>query len=669
MNRFIIILMAIVFVAAGIAGTYAYYVYVPEKIEKTVISGFNRFGFESPAFSELRREKGQIILKNVALDTERFSTIEELRIHFSLLQFLINPTRAQNVTVHGLSLTGELSDKFSPIIAGWTNDAQIVQSLQSFPADKITIESATLDLLSDHFGGIKINGDGQILIKSNGQVDIKANAATKQNKLGIVSKLDFSINGDNNISFEASFEDFLVELTDVSAKRGNGKLSGTYFYNRESPDFSLSGDFQFASLLWLDMPLSNVKTNINFTPSEKKYILKGSTFGNEQIDWQGEIIHTASANNKKELYRSQINIFPKKLNDIQNFFGRNKKLGVNAYIPKTLLDIASPSINIENFYDPQSQDIRGTLNIKYKKPAALIKVAYKNDPQKATDLVGNIEMDKTTFRPTPEAKDGTRFDLSALGNFTLRDYATKPAFLWVAHTTVHNGILDFGSLEIPQVQGIVFLGGSEAQQKKRKHTLNFSFPLKDNIEHTGTLFINVNNIKKPLLEHLNLKIYGGEIKTQEPITKDGEIIKSNSLDVSNINLAQLTRDAQLSGIFVSGKLAGRIPYETKDGGINVTGGLLQSQDKGIIRISRTITEGLFPGHTVENEILRKALENYHYEFFEIRLDGDLSDRVMMTLSARGENPAMKRKDPVDVNLQIETPISLLFEALMLPEKI
>jgi|GEM_PF-1846478 len=667
MNRFFVILLALGLVAIGVAGAYAYFVYIPEKVEKTVISGINRFGFENPTFSSLKREKGQIILSDVALDAEHFSTIKELRINFSLLKFLINPRQAQDITVQGLNLTGELSEDLVPFIAGWAENAKIVQSLQNFPARKITVDSATLDLLSDKFGGIKIRSNGQITIHSDGQVSIKARATTKQKKLGFISKLEASITHDKGMSFEAELDDFLIDLPHINMKRGHGTVKGIYPYDNETSALSLSGKVQFASLRWYDLPLSDIQTEIDYTHSKQRYILEGSTFGPEQIAWRTDVTHTSNTSDEAGLYHSIIHVSPKALNDVQVFLGRNKKLGVNAYLPKALLNIASPSITIENLYDTPKKIVKGTLEIKYKNPTALLKAEYKNDSKVLTDIIGSIKMDKTTFRPSSEAKDGTRFDLSALSNFTLKDYTKSPAFLWVAHTTIHNGILDFGPVEIQNVRGVVFLGGSEEEQKKKTHTLNFSFPLKKEIKHKGTLLLNFNDANKPLLEHLNLKIYGGEIKTQHPITKNGELLRKNTLDVSNINLKNLTHDAQLDGIFVSGQLAGIIPYEAKENAIRVTGGLLQNQDTGVIRISKKITEGLFPGNTPKNIALRKALENFHYEFFEIRLDGDLNDRIMMTLNTRGKNPDIKSKKPIDVNLQIETQISLLFKALMQPE--
>ena len=664
MNRFFVIFLALLFVAIGVAGAYAYYIFIPDQVEKIVISSVNRFGFENPVFGSLKRKNNEIIITNVALDSERFSTIKELRIRYSILKFIINRSKAQDITIKGLNLTGELSEELVPRIAGWSDNASIINNLQNFPAKEIYIESATLDLLSEEFGGIKIRGEGQFLISGDDLVSIKARATTTQKKLNFTSKVEASIDTNKALSFEAELEDFAVDLEKIGIKRGNGKINGSYPYGERDPVLSLFCDVQFASLNWYDLPLKDVKANIEFANEVRKYTLEGSTFGPENIAWNAKVSYTPGSDAENDIYQTSAEIAPQSLYGVQQYLGRNKKLGVNAYIPRALLNIENPVIQLENTYQT-AEGVKGSVEIKYKDPALLFETTYHTDPSARTEIIGIVRMGKTEYVPSSKAGDDTRFILSALGNFTLKNYVQKPAFLWVAHTTVHDGVLDFGPVKISDLSGVILLGGSEAEQKSRIHKLDYTLPLRENIKHEGALFLNFSDKKRLLLDHLSLKLYGGEIKTQESMVKDGTILKKNTLDVSDINLESLTRDAQLAGIFVSGQLAGILPFEAKDDGIHVTGGLLQSQDIGIIRLSKKMTEGLFPGDAPQNVVLRKALENYHYEFFEIRLDGDLSDRIMMTLNARGKNPDMKSKKPVDVNLQIETQISLLFKALML----
>ncbi|MCK5373820.1 MAG: YdbH domain-containing protein [Alphaproteobacteria bacterium] len=666
MKQLFAIFLILSFVAICAVGAYAYFVYVPAKVEQTIISSFNRFGFENPTFGTLIHKNNRIIMTDIALDQEQFSTIDELEIHFSLLKFLTASHHGQDIIVRKLKLTGELSDNLFPIIVGWKDNAQFVKNLQSFPARKITIESASLDLFSDMFGGVKFRGDGQILIHKSGEVSVKARVMSKQNRLGFSSKLEATLSENESIDFKTDFENLSVNLQHINIKRGNGTIEGTYSKSSTTP-FLFNGTAQISSLQWYNLPLSNVLVKTEFNNTKQHYELEGKTFGPEGIMWRSNIIRTSTINtesaDKKNTQHSKIYITPNSLYDLQNFLGRNKKLSVNAYIPKMFLDMRSPNIVIENTLSNPEKNIEGSFEIKFEKPTVLLKGEYHNIPEDPDNLIGSIKIDKTTFCPKPETTDKTRFDLATLGNFTLRDYASSPIFLWIAHTTIQDGIIDFGSIEIPDIHGVVFLGGNHSDQKDKIHTLDFTFPLKNNIKQNGVISISLNDAKTPLLGKLSLEIYDGKIETQTSFIQDGEIHRQNVLNVSDINLAKLTRDANLAGISINGALAGIIPFAIKDNGVQVTGGLLQSQDEGVIHLPETVVVGLFPDSSSEDIILRQALQNFHYEFFEVRFDGDLNDRIMVTISARGTNPDIKHKKPVDVNLQIETPISLLFKAL------
>ena len=113
-----------------------------------------------------------------------------------------------------------------------------------------------------------------------------------------------------------------------------------------------------------------------------------------------------------------------------------------------------------------------------------------------------------------------------------------------------------------------------------------------------------------------------------------------------------------------GEIGGVLPIILKEGNIHVNDGILQSQSSGIIRIPPYLVSGLFPGGSQRMREIRATLHNYHYEYFELRMDGLLNERVLITLNSRGYNPDLKNKKSIDINLQIETQIALLFENML-----
>lgn len=664
MKRFIFISGSFGLIAACVVSAlYAYFFYIPGEVERRVIGSFNQLGFKSPSFSSLEHSTNKIIIRDVSLDDQRFGIIESVIIRYSALDFLTNNGRGNSVAIKGMKLTGELSKDNTPVMASWQNNAQLMQNLQHFPVDNISIEDAVFDLFSESLGGIRIQADGQINISAAQDMSIKAHLRSQQKRLTFSSKLEGSLEANDLLSVQADVEDFLLDLPAIQIRRGQGSLSGIFpFGDTDSHPPSLSIKGQLASLTWNNLPLRNIKVNAEVSPMQTShYDLQGSTIGPETIEWRSNVL-TTTGTDDSSLYRSNTQIMPASLGDLQSFLKRNTDLALDSPLPAILLQREAPVVTINNASNSNTKEKRGSMEIKFIDLPTVLNVEYRSDPDNELDLIGSTKVERTTFQPTVDGDDTTFFNFSALGNFTLRKYASAPELLWIAHTKVYDGLISFGSLNIPNIKGVIFLGTDSAQ--KKKHFLDFQFNLKSNIRQKGRLYLNLDDAASPLLGKLTLDIYDGTLEIRDPLIRQGRIARKNVLEVSNINLNTLARDARLPGVSVNGYLAGRIPFEEKDRGLYVTGGLLQSQDKGVIRLSNKITEGLFPDDTAKNERLRQALTNFHYEFFEIRIDGDLSDRVMITLSTRGKNPEIPTKDPVDVNLQIETPISVLFQSLL-----
>ncbi len=667
MKQIIIVFIALCFVSIMGAASYAYFVYIPDKVEKKIIESFNNFGFEELEIGKLERKSGQIILSQITLDKDKFSTIDQVNIEFSLTKFLISPYSAQNIIVSGMKLTGDLKDDNNLSISGWTNAQKILANLQNFPAGTITFEKSHLDLLTKSFGGIRIKFDAMVNMKSTGTVEFKANLKTKQKKLGLSSKIEGNISSKGSVSLTSDIEDISINLPNISIKRGLAKFKAVHDLNYKDTSTNLiSGEIDLASLRWNDLPLSSVKGTVEYNFDYYKADISGSTFGTTPIKWKSLI------ENKSEVIFSETTIEPNKLEDVLTFLKQNKNLLLSKDIPKLILNTNQPVITIRNNYSRNPSKIVGDALIMVNHPKVSIKADYRTD--KNGDVAGSIKLDKTPVKlhqveiiqdeENPERKDNTRFDISAFGEFSVKNISSAPNIEWFVHTNILDGVLDYEVLELSKIKGSVFIGGNKNAKNKKVKPLPFKLPLKSSIPYSGKIRVNIDNKNRPILDKIALKIYGGKIITKYPILKDHTLAKKNSLTVSDINISDLINDAGFKNIFIQGKLGGVIPFEIKDGAMKVSGGILQSQNSGIIMLPEKMIAGLFPGNSRKMFNIRAALKNYHYEYFEIRLDGDLTDRVMMTLNARGRNPNIKNKESVDLNLQIETQISLLFKNLV-----
>ncbi|PCI56245.1 MAG: hypothetical protein COB36_05560 [Alphaproteobacteria bacterium] len=639
----------------GGAGSYAYFIYIPEKMEQKIIDNFNAFGFENPSFGKITRKSGEILFSDISLDKQNFSTIKEISVRFSLFKFLINPDHAQKISIRQLDLTGELSDDLNITISGWIDDKDFLQKFRSIPAAMISIEDSSINLLSDQFGGIKINFDAQVQLSNAQNIIIKARATSKQKNLAFNAKIDSTLSASGELSVLTELEQISITHKHISIRRGAAKLNFTHSTQDSTSDMSVETDI--ASVNWKNMPLRDVHATLEKSDNNNYTLLAyGKIFGTEKIDWE---THISRVNGITE---TKSTITPTSIAALFSFLQRNNHLEKQENFPAFILDFKQPTFSINTTANNDVTD--GDFKLLINDPNFEIGGSFST-MNKSGNVLGLFSINETQVT---SANDGqtqnvpTQFQISASGEFSINNMSTMPALTWSVTTKIDDGILDYGALKIPNIHAKI-LYDSNTFKKTRKY-LNFKLPLKNNILQKGRINLNLFDEDAPLLKSIQLDIYGGRIKTQAPLSKNGVLAKENKLIVSDINIAQLFHDSGFRNILITGQLGGVIPLKMDKGKMTVSGGILQSQDGGIIKLPKNVIAGLFPGQSRKMFRIRNALENYYYDYFEIRLDGDLNGRVMMTLKAQGYDPLSNDKYPVGLSLQIETQISLLFKNLL-----
>jgi len=80
------VLVFALLISSAIAGSYYYYFLIPEKVERKLLQSIHSLGFEAFSFESISKDREKITLRNVVLDKDNFSTIDEIVINFSLSQ-------------------------------------------------------------------------------------------------------------------------------------------------------------------------------------------------------------------------------------------------------------------------------------------------------------------------------------------------------------------------------------------------------------------------------------------------------------------------------------------------------------------------------------------------------------------------------------------------------
>lgn len=663
MKKFIFTLLLLLFIAVSAGGVYAYYVYIPEKIEKRVLEGLTSLGFETFWFEKIEHKNGGVSISNITLDKDGFSKVENITIRFSLWRLLLSPDSSQNIKITGLSLTGDLSAANKLSFSGVPDNTRLINGITSgISANMVSIENAQADILSETYGGLKVSFDGQINLENIDKITMSGILKSTQHQLGFHAKIKSELTDLKKLETNTTIEQIAYNHKDIRLKRGTAEINSTY--NLETAQSKATIESQIANVNWNELPLSKIKAKLTYKDGRREeFFVEGQTAGYAQIDWNARISHTSEENNNDKI---ELTLTPKSVQDIITYMTANALLPADIRFPDYLDNLETPIITLDskrNAHDTYDGEFRIFLN----NPNVELRGAYKQDADKKAEGAfyipkTNIYLEKNEDNTPVET---SFFEISTSGDFvwTPKTAKSKNDFSWKIDTNVHNGTIDMGALKLP------YLTGKFSENSEKKLTgvrrLPFKLPLKKNIPNRGFVELNLAERDAPYIKSAKLQIYGGEIASKTSLIDDkGKIKKSLELGVSDINLSQLFKDAGFNDVEIYGYMGGVIPMTLKDDIIEVKGGILQSQGGGVISLSDKMALALFPGSSAKMQNIRAAMKRYHYEYFEVRLDGDLAGRVMMTLNASGKNPNMDTDKPVDLNLQIETQISMLFSRLL-----
>ncbi len=649
MKRLLLSLLLISSISIVGAYYYAYFTYIPEKIENKIIANFKDFGFETLNFEKVTRKNGEVIFSNISLDEKSFSSIGELSVHFSLLKFMLNPDHAQKIIINDMNLSGEVSQR-KLTFSGWNNDDKILQSLKNIPADIFVIKDTTIDLLSDDIGGIKINYNGQARVSKSGDIEIKGQLASKQKRLSFQSKINGKISTDGTISIMVQSDQISLTQKYLSIRRGAANIKFEHSIKSSISTISAEGDF--SSVNWYNMPLRDVHITLETSPNNYLLSAQGKTFGRENIEWNTEI------NKESDINKANTTITPDSLADLLSFLSVNKRLQNDVEFPAFILKLEQPTISLNTKINKQGI-IRGDFKFINPIPRFELGGTFRSD-EYSKNIKGKITP-AVSYISTNNKNAG--FKQSVDGEFVIRNIDNISKLEWYLNTKINDGHMDYGALNIRGINGKILY--SSNADKKNKGYLKFNLPLKSYIKQSGRINLNLDDKNKPLFQSIIFNIYNGTIKAQNPLFTNNSLSKKIKLTISDIYLTEFFRDAMFEDVIIFGQLGGVMPLTIEEGNkININGGILQSQGSGIIKLPQTIINGLFPNNDKKTMLIRKALKNYHYEFFEIRLDGNLAGKTMITLSASGYNPDIDSKQPISLNLHIETQADILFRNLI-----
>lgn len=652
MNKIVLPLACIFALFLTVLGYYAHSSYIPKVLEESVLQSFQSFGLGNFQYKALEHGNGKIIITDVALDEEGFSTIERIDVHFSLLKYLLNPKYAEKIIIHDLRLTGEINDKLDLSISGWPKNKSFLGSISEIPAKMLILENGRIDILTPAFGGISATFDIHTNLSDKTNINLKGRVKSKQKRLGFHGKLSGKLSAAGHADITAKLEQLHFVHKNIDARRGAGDF--TLSFNTRTKSQGIKSELNIPSLRWAGFPLRDTKLTYEHGENGYDILAEGKTFGPENIEWTTHILRSES------LLKTENTITPQTIDQLLDFLVRNKALNKKDILPGFVAEYQRPIILI-NTKKQSSLPLSGNIDFMLNKPNTKLSGSFKADKTEE-NIVGKYQAN--AFK---EANNGSKeksaelsglFKFSNISSFLNKEDSNIAAtsIYWTSDVKLIADTLNFGRLNL-LTSPDKFSVTSENFKNFSKN-LTIFLPIKKHILQKGSVNFSLK-AGAPRYGVMRTNIYGGTVKSEFPAKSE-----TNKLILSNIKIADLLEDLGLQNVLVTGRLGGVIPYNLEDVDIKdvrIKGAVLQSQGVGIIKFPQNLAKSLFPENTPQMLAIREALKNYNYDFFEIRMDGKAAGSVIVSVRASGHNPSFKGGEIVDVDFQVETRPASLFQ--------
>jgi hypothetical protein len=169
------------------------------------------------------------------------------------------------------------------------------------------------------------------------------------------------------------------------------------------------------------------------------------------------------------------------------------------------------------------------------------------------------------------------------------------------------------------------------------------------------------------------KFAGGELTTTGEIDSRAKNWET-SLLVKGVDLAKLIELVDLEGLSGSGTLEGELPIALVGGEIEIRDAVLRSSgEAGVIRYHPDSGTSSIAAADDQFATTLAVLRNFHYERFEVEINGSAAGTVVVQIHLAGANPDYQNGHPIEFNLSVDAQLSDLLrkemDAYQIPEQI
>lgn len=166
-----------------------------------------------------------------------------------------------------------------------------------------------------------------------------------------------------------------------------------------------------------------------------------------------------------------------------------------------------------------------------------------------------------------------------------------------------------------------------------------------------------------LIEHAELRFGRGLFEVSEVLIDPLSDRQGATVDVEGLELKDLFDLADLENVTGEGAMSGSVPFSISDGNVVIQNGRLESTGPGVFNIRSAEAKAALSGAGDYVDLVLQALENFQYERLSIAVNKPAEGNSVLQLKVLGSNPDVLDGHPFDINLNLETDLGPLLEAL------
>ncbi len=166
-----------------------------------------------------------------------------------------------------------------------------------------------------------------------------------------------------------------------------------------------------------------------------------------------------------------------------------------------------------------------------------------------------------------------------------------------------------------------------------------------------------------LIEHAQLRFGRGLFEVSDVLIDPLSDRQSATVDVEGLELKDLFNLADLNDVTGEGLLSGSVPFSISNGNVVIQDGLLESTGPGVFNIRSAEAKAALSGAGDYVDLVLQALENFQYERLSIAVNKPEDGNSVLQLKVLGSNPEVLDGHPFDINLNLETDLGPLLQAL------